>query len=100
MEAMQEHTVTSRAARDTGQRGIKQEGGTGSKGGRAPMNPRNGKGKVTTQTNPHSKFRIKGHSLLLLEPRHPILLARPQKLRLGPSRGDTNQSLTGQQRPS
>ena len=27
MEGMQEHTVTPRAARNTGQRGIKQEGG-------------------------------------------------------------------------
>ena len=52
MEGMQEHTVTSRAARDTGQRGIKQEGGAGSKGGCAPMNPRNGKGKVATLTKP------------------------------------------------
>ena len=52
MEGMQEHTITSRAARDTGQRGIKQEGGTGSKGGHTPMNPRNGKGKVATPTKP------------------------------------------------
>ena len=52
MEGMQEHTITPRAARNTGQRGVKQEGGAGSKGGHAPMNPRNGKGKVTTPTKP------------------------------------------------
>ena len=52
MEGLQEHTVTPRAAGNTGQRSIKQEGGTGNKGGHAPMNPRNGKGKVTTPTKP------------------------------------------------
>ena len=52
MEGMQEHTVTPRAARNTGQRGNKQEGGTGNKGGRTPMNPRNSKGKVATPTKP------------------------------------------------
>ena len=31
---------------------IKQEGGAGNKGGHAPMNPRNGKGKVATPTKP------------------------------------------------
>ena len=31
---------------------LNRKGGTGSKGGHAPMNPRNGKGKVTTPTKP------------------------------------------------
>ena len=52
MEGMQEHTVTPRAAGNTGQRSIKQEGGAGNKGGHVPMNPRNGKGKVATPTKP------------------------------------------------
>ena len=50
MEGLQEHTVTPRAAGNTGQRSVKQEGGAGNKGGRTPMNPRNGKGKVATPT--------------------------------------------------
>ena len=52
MEGLQEHTVTPRAAGNTGQRGIKQEGGAGNKEGHTPMNPRNGKGKVATPTEP------------------------------------------------
>ena len=52
MEGMQEYTITPRAAGDTGQRGIEQEGGTGNKGGHAPMNPRNSKGKVAIPTKP------------------------------------------------
>ena len=52
MEGMQEYNVTPRAAGNTGQRSIKPEGGAGSKGGCAPMNPRNGKGKVATPTKP------------------------------------------------
>ena len=31
---------------------LNRKGGTGSKGGHAPMNPRNGKGKVATPTKP------------------------------------------------
>ena len=50
MEGLQEDTVTPRAAGNTGS--VKLDGGTGNKGGHAPMNPRNGKGKATTPTKP------------------------------------------------
>ena len=52
MEGLQEHTVTPRTAGNIGQRSVKQEVGAGNKGGCAPMNPRNGKGKVATPTKP------------------------------------------------
>ena len=52
MEGLQEDTITSRASRNTGQGSIKQGRGAGNKGGHAPMNPRNSKGKATTPTKP------------------------------------------------
>ena len=52
MEGLQEDTVAARAAGNTGQGSIKQGGGTGNKGGRAPMNPRNSKGKAATPIKP------------------------------------------------
>ena len=52
MEGLQEDTITPRAAGNTGQGSIKQDGGTGNKGGHTPMNPRNGKGKAATLTKP------------------------------------------------
>ena len=79
---------------------LNRKGGTGYKGGHAPVNPRNGKGKVATRPNPHSKIRIRGNSLPLLEPGHLIPLAKSRKLRLGLGRGGTNQGLTRQWRPS
>ena len=52
MEGLQEHIFIPRAAGNIGQRSVKQEGGAGHKGGHAPMNSRNGKGKFTTSTKP------------------------------------------------
>ena len=52
MEGMQEHTVTSRAARDTGQRGVKQEGGHLKQGRPCPHEPQEwqGQGRHPDQT--------------------------------------------------
>ena len=52
MEGMQEHTVTNRAARDTGQRGVKQEGGHWKQGRPCPHEPQEwqGQGRHPDQT--------------------------------------------------
>ena len=52
MEGLQEDTIAPRAAKHIRQGSIKSDGGTGNKGGHAPMNPRNGKGKAAAPTKP------------------------------------------------
>ena len=45
MEGMQEHTITPRAARNNGQRGIKQEGGHWKQGRPHPHEPQEWQGQ-------------------------------------------------------
>ena len=49
MVGLQEHTVTPRGL---DREALNRKGGIGNKGGHAPMNRRNGKGKVATPTKP------------------------------------------------
>ena len=50
MEGMQEHTVLPELQEILDREVLNRKGGIGNKGGHAPMNPRNSKGKVTTLT--------------------------------------------------
>ena len=69
---------------------LNRMGSTGNKGGWTPWTPGMARERSPRWPNPPSETRIKGDSLLLLEPGCPVLLARSRELRLGPSWWDTN----------
>ena len=54
MEGMQEHTVTPRASRNTGQRGVKQEGGHWKQGRPHPHEPQEWQGQVCHPDQTHT----------------------------------------------